>query len=105
MTTATPVTISDARQFSLSHIQRNALIETDDLEVVLLCFEAGQRDDERSHAGTCLYQVLEGEALVRQGEHSQRLGKNKLLAMPADTPHLLENAGGGLLVVMATRAR
>lgn len=101
----TTVTISDARQFSLSGIQRNELLATDDFRVTLLCFEAGQRDDERSHDGSCLYQVLEGEALVRRGEDSQRLGKGRLLAVPAGTPHLLENAGGGLLVVMATRAR
>ena len=42
----TTVTISDARTFSLQTVQKNALVSTDDLDVTLLCFEAGQRDDE-----------------------------------------------------------
>jgi quercetin dioxygenase-like cupin family protein len=69
----------------------------------VLCFEAGQRDDEAHRDDTSVYQVLEGEALLHVGEQRHRLGKGKLASIPADTPHVLENAGGGLLVVMATR--
>lgn len=96
--------ISEARSFSLKSIQKNRLVKTEDLEVTLLCFEAGQRDDESLHQGTSLYQVLEGEALVYQGEERERLGKGKLMAVATGTPHTLENAGGGLLVILATRA-
>jgi mannose-6-phosphate isomerase-like protein (cupin superfamily) len=96
--------IGDARKFSLSEVQRNQLLRTDDLSVSLLCFEAGQRDEESVHHSSSLYQVLEGEALVYQGDDRERLGKGKIVAIPAGTPHVLENAGGGLLVILATRA-
>lgn len=98
------ISISSARKFSLKTIERNDLVKTDDLQVELICFEAGQRASESSHERSSVYQVMEGEALIRQGEQSLRLGKGKLLSVPANTPHALENAGGGLLVIMATRA-
>lgn len=97
---------SDARRFSLDGVQKSQLLETEDSEVSLVCFEAGQRDEETVHHGTSLYQVLEGEVLVSQGgDDRERLGKGKVLAVPAGSPHVLENAGGGLLVVLATRVR
>jgi quercetin dioxygenase-like cupin family protein len=96
--------ISDARSFSLTDVQRRPLLQTDDLVVTLLCFEAGQRDEEIVHHSSSLYQVLEGEVLVYEGDDRERLGKGKILSVPAGTPHVLENAGGGLLVVLATRA-
>lgn len=95
-------TISDARAFSLDVIEKNDLIATDDLRVRLLCFEAGQTDEEATLATGVVYQVLEGEALVRGRGDRHRVGKGRVLAVPAGTPHVLENAGGGLLVVMAT---
>jgi quercetin dioxygenase-like cupin family protein len=98
------ITISDARQFSLKSIQRNDLVKRKDLQIELICFEAGQRDKETAHDKTCVYQVLEGELLVKQEDVSKRLGKGKLLTLPSGSKHVLENAGGGLLVVMATRA-
>lgn len=98
------VSISNARKFSLKRIERSTLVKTTDLHIELICFEAGQRDDEGSHTHSSVYQVLEGEALIKQGAESLRLGKGKLFNVPAGTPHVLENAGGGLLVVMATRA-
>jgi mannose-6-phosphate isomerase-like protein (cupin superfamily) len=98
------ITISDARKFSLKTIQRSDLVRTKDLQIELICFEAGQRDKELSYNKTCVYQVLEGELLIKQADVSKRLGKGKLLTLPADSKHVLENAGGGLLVVMATRA-
>ena len=99
------VTIGDARSFSLEHIQKNDLVSTGDLQVRLLCFEAGQRDDERSLSTGVVYQVLEGELLVRSADDRHRVGKGKVMAVPAGSSHVLENAGGGLLVVMATTPR
>ncbi len=99
------VTISDARSFSLHRVQRSDLVRTPDLQIELICFEAGQRDDQGEHQTFSVYQVLEGEALVHAGGEGQRLGKGKLLTVPSGQAHTLENAGGGLLVVMATRAR
>jgi len=98
------VTISDARQFSLKELQKNKLVDEKDIRIELISFEAGQRDDEGSHTHTSIYQVLEGEALIREGDISKRLGKGKLLVVPANLNHSLENAGGGLLVVMAIHA-
>ncbi len=98
------VTISDARQFSLKELQKNPLVDASDIRIELISFEAGQRDDEGSHSHTSIYQVLEGEALIREGDISKRLGKGKLLVVPPKLNHSLENAGGGLLVVMAIHA-
>ena len=100
----TIVTLSDARRFSLDDVQRADLLDEAGLSAELLCFEAGQRDEEQRRDGPSLYQVLEGEALLRIGGERHRLGKGKLVSMPAGTEHVLENAGGGLLVVLATRA-
>lgn len=100
----TTVTINDARRFSLKAIQKNELVSTDDLKVSLLCFEAGQQDEEARFGATRVYQVLEGELLIRQEDTSERVGKGKLLTVPAETAHVLENPGGGLLVVMAISA-
>lgn len=97
--------INEAREFSLDRVVKAGLLDTTDLEVSLLCFEAGQRDEELVHHGSSVYQVLEGEAFVDADGDRERLGKGKLLAVPAGVPHVLENAGGGLLVVMATRTR
>ena len=99
----TIVTIADARRFSSDAVQRTTLLSEADVEVELLCFEAGQRDDEERRPGGSIYQVLEGEALLRLGDERQRLGKGRLVSVQADRAHVLENAGGGLLVVMATR--
>jgi len=96
--------ISDARRFSLARVERHPLIEAPDLRVELVCFEAGQREEELTHPGTVSYQVLEGEALVRSGEDVVRLGQGKLLRVDPGTVHALENAGGGLLVVLSARA-
>ncbi|UCH25734.1 MAG: hypothetical protein JSV66_17700 [Trueperaceae bacterium] len=99
------VTISQGRRFSLDAVQKSELVDTDDLQVQLLCFEAGQGDRDDRFDKTCIYQVLEGEALFKQGDVSKRLGKGRLLIVPGGLEHAIENAGGGLLVVMATRAR
>lgn len=97
-------TIGEAREFSLKEIRRNELMRAGELEASLICFEAGQRDEETLHPATSIYQVLEGEALVYQGEDRERLGPGRLLAVAGGEPHVLENAGGGLLVILAIRA-
>lgn len=99
------VTIADARRFSLDQVERAELGNHPDLSVELLCFEAGQSLDGLSTPGTVVYQVLEGEALLRTSAERARLGKGKLTSVPAGERHTLGNAGGGLLVVLATAAR
>ncbi|HEX7005300.1 MAG TPA: cupin domain-containing protein [Trueperaceae bacterium] len=97
--------IGEARRFSLEGVEKVGLLDAGDLQVSLLCFEAGQRDEELVHHAGSVYQVLEGEALVNADGDRERLGKGKVLAVGAGVPHVLENAGGGLLVVLVTRAR
>lgn len=98
------MSINEARRFSLDGVQTRELLSEDGLSVNLLCFEAGQQDALRSFAGPVVYQVIEGEAVVERSGTRDRLGKGKVMVLPAGTGHHLENAGGGLLVVMATRA-
>jgi len=98
------VTIQDARRFSLEGVQRRPLLSLDVLTVELVCFEAGQAEDVRNLGAGVVYQVLEGEVLVRAEGATHRLGKGKLMSLDAHTDHALENAGGGLLVVLATQA-
>jgi len=98
------VSIQEARRFSLADVQRSALLEQGDLTAELLCFEAGQSAGPATHGGSVVYQVLEGEALVRAAGTTERLGKGRLLALAGGAEHELENAGGGLLVVLAVRA-
>jgi quercetin dioxygenase-like cupin family protein len=98
------IAISEARRFSLARVERATLVDAADLRVDLVCFEAGQREEALSYPATTTYQVLEGEALVRAGDEVVRLGKGKLLRVDAGTSHALENAGGGLLVVLSARA-
>ncbi len=99
------VTIADARRFSLDTVQNRELVTEGDLSVTLHCFEAGQRDEDHTYDASCLYQVLEGEVLLRHDAGSDRVGTGKLVSVPAGTRHHLENAGGGLLVVLATHVR
>jgi len=95
--------IAEARHFSLREVQRSTLTEEGGLSAELLCFEAGQRSEETPRDGATLYQVLEGEVLLHAGGERQRVGKGRLISVPAHTDHALENAGGGLLVVLAIR--
>lgn len=99
------VTFSDARRFSLAGVQHTDLVTQDDVRVTMACFEAGQLDEPRNVAHSTVYQVLEGEALVRVGDDTERLAKGRLLTVPAGVAHRLENAGGGLLVVLAITPR
>lgn len=97
------VTIQDGRRFSLEEVQTTELAAQDGLRVSLVCFEAGQQGASRAFPGPVAYQVIEGEAVVKRGEQRERLGKGKLLLVAAGDEHRVENAGGGLLVVLATR--
>jgi len=99
------VTISEARHFSLEEVQRRGLAGHPDLDAELLCFEAGQSLAGLRNSGTTFYQVLEGEALLNAGGTRARLGKGKLADVAADEDHTIENAGGGLLVVLAIAGR
>lgn len=96
--------LADARRFSGTEVQRAELWQEAGLAAELWCFEAGQRLEVDAPQGPRSYQVLEGEALLDAGGARHRLGKGRLAGLTADEAHALENAGGGLLVVLATRA-
>lgn len=98
------VTISDARRFSLETVQHRELATADGLAAELICFEAGQVAAARTLTGTTAYQVLEGEAMLKVDGENSRLGKGRLATVPAGDEHAIENAGGGLLVVLAISA-
>jgi len=98
------VNISDARRFALDSVQHRQLETVAGVTAELICFEAGQVEPVRSAAGAATYQVLEGEAMMRSGGVTTRLGKGKLASVKAGTEHTIENAGGGLLVVLAISA-
>lgn len=96
------VNIANARRFSLAEVQVGRLLEEGGLTCELVCFEAGQSWQGRPGAPV-VYQVLEGEALVRVGDATERVGKGRIVALGEGEAHALENAGGGLLVVLAVR--
>ncbi len=96
------VNIANARRFSLAEVQVQGLLEAGGMTLELLCFEAGQ-SWSGGEGRAAVYQVLEGEALVKSGGATERVGKGRLAALEAGEDHALENAGGGLLVVLATR--
>ncbi|MBX3142312.1 MAG: hypothetical protein KF813_01040 [Trueperaceae bacterium] len=95
------VNISAARRFSLESVQRKELAAAGELRCELLCFEAGQIESQPA-VNDAVYQVLEGEALFRRSGQTERLGKGKLLVAGAGDALTIENAGGGLLVVLCT---
>ncbi len=99
------VSVASKRRFSLLGVETARLVDEADLSVELLCFEAGQGIGEQSYDGTSIYQVLEGEAVIRDDTDRERCGPGRVTTVPAGTPHTVSNAGGGLLVVVRTTAR
>lgn len=97
------VNISKARRFSLDAVQVDELATAGGMSAQLVCFEAGQSWQGGSEA--VIYQVLEGEALLRAGQSTERVGKGRLATLGSGEAHTVENAGGGLLVVLAVRQR
>lgn len=97
------VNISKARSFSLDEVQVGELAAAGAMHASLVCFEAGQ--SWRGGPDAVVYQVLEGEALVRAGDATERVGKGRLATLQAGESHTVENAGGGLLVVLAVQQR
>lgn len=97
------VNISKARRFSLDSVQVGDLAGAGGMDARLVCFEAGQ--SWQGGPEPVIYQVLEGEALLRAGASTERVGKGRLAALEAGETHAVENAGGGLLVVLAVRQR
>jgi len=98
------VTISEARRFSLESVQYRELATVPGLSAELICFESGQVAAARTSTGAATYQVLEGEAMVRAEGDTSRLGKGRLASVQGGVEHTIENAGGGLLVVLAISA-
>lgn len=98
------VNISSRRKFSLDSVQTVPVVTAPGLELELLCFEAGQRTGDIRNQFTVSYQVLEGELIVRSESSREQAGSGSLITVNPDSEHTLENAGGGLLSVLAIRA-
>lgn len=97
------VTFTSRRSFSLDSVQTVPLVAESDLVMDLLCFEAGQKTEEFRNNGTTVYQVIEGEVIVRSGDGREQAGAGRLLSVATGVPHTAENAGGGLLTLLVTR--
>lgn len=92
--------ISDGRRFSLKKPVRTPLLAGQGVETFLLCFEGGQ--SLAPEPGEASYQVLEGDAVFASPDASEKARKGQVLV---GSPERIENLGGGLLVVLETRAR
>ncbi len=97
------VAITSRRSFSLKSVQTVPLVTEGGVALELLCFEAGQKTEEFRNNGATVYQVIEGEVIVRSGDEREQLGSGRLLTVPAGIAHTAENAGGGLLTLLVTR--
>lgn len=93
------------RKFSLQSVQSVPVVNERDLQLELLCFEAGQKTSDINHTGTSVYKVIEGEAIVRGLNSRDVVGAGQLLTVGAGVAHNVENAGGGLLTVLAIRTQ
>jgi hypothetical protein len=78
---------------------REPLLDGATLAVAVLHLEAGQ--SHRPEPGEAAYQVLEGDAAFRSGGASETARKGSVLV---GEPEVIENLGGGLLVILETRA-
>lgn len=92
--------ISESRRFSLKQARREPLVQGEAVAALVLHFEAGQSLEPPP--GEASYQVLEGEAVFRDGRRLERARKGQVLI---GAPTSIENPGGGLLVILETRPR
>lgn len=92
--------LSEGRKFSLKSAVREAMLEGSRLSVHSLYFEGGQSLSPES--GEASYQILEGDAAFTGPAGTERARKGNLVVGEVS---LIENLGGGLLVILETRAR
>ena len=90
--------ISEGRKFSLKNPIRETLVQGEHVATYRLCFEGGQAYNPEP--GEASYQVLEGDALFMDHNGPARARKGEMVL---GAPHEIENAGGGLLVILETR--
>ena len=58
--------------------------------VTLFAFDKGQGLSEHTAPFDALVYVLDGQAEITIGGASKRLGKNEMILMPADVPHMVK---------------
>ena len=90
----------DARKFSLKAAVREPMLEGGRVSLHSLYFEGGQSFTPQP--GEASYQILEGDAAFTGPEGTERARKGHVLVGEVD---LIENLGGGLLVILETRAK
>jgi hypothetical protein len=92
--------LSESRKFSLKAPVREAMLEGSRVSVHGLYFEGGQ--SLSTEPGEASYQVLEGDAAFTGPHGTERARKGNILVGEVQ---LIENLGGGLLVILETRAK
>ena len=91
--------ITEGRKFSLKQALREPLLQGEAVSAYRLFFEGGQAFNPEP--GEASYQVLEGDALFMDHNGPARARKGEVIV---GRPHEIENAGGGLLVILETRS-
>jgi hypothetical protein len=92
--------LSEGRKFSLKAPVREAMLEGSRVSVHGLYFEGGQ--NLTTESGEASYQILEGDAAFTGPQGTERARKGHIVVGEVN---LIENLGGGLLVILETRAR
>ena len=92
--------LSEGRKFSLKAAVREPMLEGSGISLHSLYFEGGQSlTPEPSEAS---YQILEGDAAFTGPQGTERARKGQILLGEVG---LIENLGGGLLVILETRKK
>jgi hypothetical protein len=92
--------LSDGRKFSLKAPVREVMLEGSSMAVHGLYFEGGQQ--LTLPPGEASYQILEGDAAFTGPHGTERARKGNIVVGEVN---LIENLGGGLLVILETRAK
>ncbi len=92
--------LSEGRRFSLKAPVREVMLEGSSIAVHGLYFEGGQQ--LTLPPGEASFQVLEGDAAFTGSEGTERARKGNIVMGEVN---LIENLGGGLLVILETRTK
>jgi mannose-6-phosphate isomerase-like protein (cupin superfamily) len=97
--------VVELAEFRPDKMGKTTIASGQTLFVGLNCFEEGQEHAVHTHAGQDkLYFVLQGNAVVRVGEHEESLTSGGAAFARSGELHSIRNPGPGQLVVMAILA-
>lgn len=92
--------LSEGRKFSLKAAVQEPMLEGSHLSLRTLYFEGGQ--SLTPQPGEASYQILEGDAVFSGPQGTERARKGHVVLGEVG---LIENLGGGLLVILETRTK